>query len=285
MGIRILIDSASDISKETADKLGLDLLPLKVIFGKEEFLDSITLSGKAFYEKLIETEDIPTTSQITPYDYKTKFEEIKKSGDIGICITLSSKLSGTYQSANIALDGYEDCIFLVDSENVSIGEQALINLAVTLRDQGKSAKEIVDLLNKYKKQIRVIALLDTLEYLKKGGRISPAAAMVGAMLSIKPVITVKDGEISVLGKARGSKSGNNLLMRFVKDNGGINFSLPFCLGYTGLSDALLQKYIKDSSCLYEDITYELPISIIGCAIGTHLGPNAIGIAFFAGNIN
>ena len=280
MSVRIMVDSACDLTKMQAEELGLDYISLKTIFGEEEYLDGTTLSHEEFYEKLIECGTIPTTSQIPPYEFERKFREIKEAGDVAVVITLSSLLSGTYQSAVIALEGYEDCIYLVDSLNVSIGEQNLVKYAVRLRDQGMNAPEIAEELNKVKHNICVLAVFDTLEYLKQGGRISKSAAWAGTMLSIKPVISVVKGEVIVLGKARGSKNGNNLLMENVRVSGGIDFSMPYCLGYSGLDDSLLQKYIKDSAALWEGKTDKLPISTIGSTIGTHAGPGAIAVSFF-----
>ena len=281
MSIRIIIDSASDITREQAKELGLDILSLKTRFGDEEFLDGVDMSHREFFEKLIETEELPKTSQISPYEYEQVYQSVKEAGDVAICITISSKLSGCYQSANIALDGYEDCITVIDSENACIGERILIEYAVKLREEGKTVSEIADILNEEKKKIRVIALLDTLEYLKKGGRISSAAAFAGTLLSIKPVIAIENGEVIALGKARGSKNGNNMLMELINKKGGIDFDRPFCLAYAGLSDSLLQKYIKDSEFLYKDKATDLPVSTIGSTIGTYVGPGAIGAAFFA----
>ena len=281
MAVRIIVDSACDLIPEQIKKYQLDVLPIKTIFGEEEFLDGVTMSHEEFFEKLVESEELPTTSQVTPIVYEEKYEEVKQAGDTAVVITLSSKLSGCYQSANIALDGYEDIITVVDSNNVCIGQQILTMLAVQLRDAGKSAKEIAEELEQQKGRIRLIALLDTLEYLKKGGRISGAAAAVGAVLSIKPVIAIEDGEVVVLGKARGSKNGNNMIKQLIQKEGGINFDMPYTLAYSGLSDDLLKKYIKDSAELYDGHGDELPISTIGCAIGTHVGPGAIAAAFFA----
>lgn len=281
MAVRIISDSGCDIIPELAQKWNVEILPIKTMFGDEEFLDGVTMSHDQFFEKLIESEKMPTTSQVPPFEYEAKYEEIKEAGDTAVCITLSSKLSGCYQSANIALEDYEDCITVVDSNNVCIGQRILVEMAVRLRDEGKSAPEIAEILNREKNNIKLIALLDMLEYLKKGGRISAAVAMAGSLLSIKPVIAIEDGEVVVLGKARGSKNGNNMLKEMVKNAGGIRFSDPICLGYSGLSDALLQKYIEDSKELYDMPKEELPISSIGCAIGTHVGPGAIAVAFFA----
>ncbi|MCI5872048.1 MAG: DegV family protein [Clostridiales bacterium] len=281
MSVRIIIDSACDLTKEQADELQTTFLPLKTIFGEEEFLDGITLSHRQFFEKLIESDCMPTTSQIPPHEYETVFQEVKEAGDTAVVITISSKLSGTYQSANIARDGYEDCIWLVDSENVCIGEQILVRYACRLRDTGASAAEIAAILDQRKKDVRVIALLDTLEYLKRGGRISGAAAFAGGLLSIKPVIAIADGEVAILGKARGSKNGNNMLREETAKCGGIDFTMPFSLAYSGLDDSLLQKYIADNAAMWQEQVSELPISTIGSTIGTHAGPGAIAVAFFA----
>lgn len=281
MSVRIIIDSACDLTKEQADELQTTFLPLKTIFGEEEFLDGITLSHRQFFEKLIESDCMPTTSQIPPHEYETVFQEVKEAGDTAVVITISSKLSGTYQSANIARDGYEDCIWLVDSENVCIGDQILVRYACRLRDTGASAAEIAAILDQRKKDVRVIALLDTLEYLKRGGRISGAAAFAGGLLSIKPVIAIADGEVAILGKARGSKNGNNMLREETAKCGGIDFTMPFSLAYSGLDDSLLQKYIADNAAMWQEQVSELPISTIGSTIGTHAGPGAIAVAFFA----
>ena len=281
MSVRIIIDSASDLTKEQADALGLDFLPLKTIFGEEEYLDGINLSHRQFYEKLIEGDCLPTTSQISPHDFEQIYEDVKKKGDSAVVITLSSKLSGTFQSANIALDDYEDCITIVDSENVCLGEQILVMYACRLRYEGAAATEIANALNQRKKDVRVLALLDTLEYLKRGGRISKTAALAGNLLSIKPVIAIVDGEVAVLGKARGSKNGCNMLREEISKCNGIDFSMPLCLGFTGLDDTLLQKYIKDNADLWESHIEKLPISSIGSTIGTHTGPGGICVSFFS----
>lgn len=280
MSLRLIIDSASDMTYAEAQEKHLDFLPLKTIFGEEEYLDGITISHKQFYEKLIESSVMPTTSQISPHDFEEKFKEVKECGDEAIVICLSSLLSGTYQSANIALDGYEDCITIVDSKNVCIGEQILIRYAIRLRDEGLSRSAIVEKLEEKKSDICVLSVFDTLEYLKQGGRISKASAWAGSVLSIKPVISIKNGEVVILGKARGSKNGNNILIQETKQCGGIDFDYPVQLGYSGLDDTLLRKYIEDSKALWEGQIDNLPISTIGSTIGTHAGPGAIAVSFF-----
>lgn len=280
MSVRIICDSASDITQEQAKEWGITVLPLKILWDGEEYLDGVSMKTREFFEKLIETDELPTTSQLSPYDYDKAFQEVVDAGDTAVCFTLSSKLSGTYQSANIAKEDFGDNIIVVDTLNAAVGEQIIVKRAIELRDSGKTAREIADIINEEKKDVKVIALIDTLEYLKKGGRISAASAMAGTVLNIKPVVAIADGEISVLGKARGSKNGNNKLMELVQQDG-IDFNRPFLLTYAGLNDDLLQKYIKDSNSLYEGKTEELGIVPLGSAIGTHVGPGAIAIACFA----
>ena len=151
---------------------------------------------------------------------------------------------------------------------------------MNLVECGMDAKSIAEKLEEEKEKVCLVAMVDTLEYLYKGGRLSKTSAIVGGMLSIKPVLTVKDGEIVVLGKARGSKQGNNLLVTEIKKAGGVDFDKPLLLGYTGLTDVLLQKYITDSERLWKDGTEELRYTPIGSAIGTHAGPGAVAVAFF-----
>lgn len=194
-------------------------------------------------------------------------------------ITISSKLSGTYQSAMIAAVGCSS-VYVVDSENASVGCGILVGLALRYLRDGMTASAIAEKLQEDKKKIVVIALLDTLEYLKRGGRISKAAAFAGGLLNIKPVISIADGEIQLLGKARGSKMGNNLLAQQIQKVGGIDFTKPVLLGYTGLSDVLLQKYIEDSSYLWSASLDAVRYVSIGSVIGAHAGPGAIAVAFF-----
>ena len=283
MSVRIITDSASDISQAEAKVLGIDVLPLKTIFGEEEFLDGVTIDHVTFYNKLIESDVLPTTSQLSPFDYEQAFRAAVERGEEVVCIVVSSKLSGCFQSANIAAEEFEGRVTVVDSRSVAIGERIMVQIALQARDEGKSASEIADILNTQAEKLRLIALVDTLEYLKKGGRVSSAAAFAGGLLGIKPVIAIEDGTIAILGKARGSKNGNNMLMQLVEQNGGIDFSRPFALAYSGLDDSMLQKYIADSAALYEGKADTLPVHTIGSTIGTHAGPGAIAVAFFSNN--
>ena len=277
MKTRIIIDSTMDLSPELKSKVSI--VPLTVHFGNEEYIDGVTIDHKAFYEKLVETDVHPSTSQATPDTFIKEFEKAKAAGEGAVVITLSSKLSGTYQSAQIAAEDYEN-VFLVDSGSVTIGGGILVEYALRLLNEGLEAKEIAEKLEEAKERIIIIALVDTLEYLKKGGRISKSVAFAGAVLNIKPVLAVEDGEINILGKARGSKMGNNLLVQEIEKSGGVNFGMPVLVGYSGLSDALLLKYIEDSKRLWEGGLDEIHYTSIGSVIGTHAGPGAIAAAFF-----
>lgn len=277
MKTRIIIDSTADLSAELKSKLSI--VPLTVHFGDEEYLDGVTIDHKTFYEKLIESDQLPTTSQATPDSFIKEFEKVKEAGDSAVVITISSKLSGTYQSAAIAAEDFDN-IYIVDSGSAAIGSGILAERALQLADSGMEASEIAKTLNKEKGKIVIIALLDTLEYLKKGGRISKTVAFAGAVLNIKPVISVENGEIAILGKARGSKMGNNLLVEEIEKSGGVDFEKPVMLGFSGLSDALLLKYIEDSKYLWEKGLKDIRYTAIGSVIGTHAGPGAIAAAFF-----
>ena len=277
MNVRIIIDSTTDLAPELRGQV--EIVPLTVSFGTEEYIDGVTITHEEFYSKLIESDVLPTTSQATPAAFAEVFEEVAAAGDSAVVITVASQLSGTCQSARIAAEDYDN-IYVVDSGSVTLGAGILAEYALRCARSGMTAAEIAGLLEKKKEDICLIAMLDTLEYLKKGGRISAAVAFAGGLLNIKPVVNVKDGVINMLGKARGSKQGNNLLVQEIEKTGGIDFDMPILLGYSGLSDALLKKYITDSAPLWENGIDTLRYTSIGSVVGTHAGPGAIAAAFF-----
>lgn len=277
MNIRLITDSASDLLAPHRPEI--TVLPMTITFGEEQFRDGVDLTHRQFYEKLIEGEDLPTTSQIAPAQFEEAFRAAVEAGESVVAVVLSSKLSGTYQSACIAAEEFPGKVFVVDSANATIGERILVERGLELMDQGLDAAAIAARLDEEKTDIRLVALLDTLEYLKRGGRVSASVALVGGLLAIKPVVAVQDGEVVVLGKARGSKNGNNLLAQEIQKTG-VDFSRPYKLGYAGLNDSLLQKYIADSAALWEGHTDALPTGTVGGTIGTHVGPGAIAVAFF-----
>ena len=277
MNVRIIIDSTTDLAPELRRQV--EIVPLTVSFGTEEYIDGVTITHEEFYSKLIESDVLPTTSQATPAAFAEVFEEVAAAGDSAVVITVASQLSGTCQSARIAAEDYDN-IYVVDSGSVTLGAGILAEYALRCARSGMTAAEIAGLLEKKKEDICLIAMLDTLEYLKKGGRISAAVACAGGLLNIKPVVNVKDGVINMLGKARGSKQGNNLLVQEIEKTGGIDFDMPILLGYSGLSDALLKKYITDSALLWKNGIDTLRYTSIGSVVGTHAGPGAIAAAFF-----
>lgn len=280
MAIRFLTDSASDILPDEAHELGISLIPLTVTIDGTEYKDAVDMTHREFYEMLPSCGSLPTTSQVTPGEYTEKLEQLTANGDTVIIITLSSQLSGTYQSACIAAEDYPGKVIVIDSENACIGQRLLVLRGLELLAQGLDAQTIAHRLNAEKKSIRVLAVLDTLEYLKKGGRISAATAFAGELLSIKPVIAIEGGAVALRGKARGSKNSGNLLRKMIGEGGGVDFDRPFCLAYSGTSDEGLQRYIADHTDLWQTGTRQLPIVSVGSVIGTHVGPGAIAVAFF-----
>ncbi len=276
--IRIITDSASDIPQN--NDYGITVLPMSIRFGHTEYKDGIDITTTEFYEKLIESDELPATSLVSPGTFYEAYKTAVDNGEKVVVVTISSKLSGTYQSATLAALEYPDAVFVVDSLNVACAEQILAIRGADLIKQGLTAKEIAKQLESEREKIHILAVLDTLEYLKKGGRISSAVAFVGGALNLKPVVTIKDGAVSMIGKARDSKNGNNFLVKEIENTSGVDFTKPLCLGYAGLDDTLLQKYIEDSSALWEGHKESLKISPIGATIGTHCGPGTIAVAFF-----
>lgn len=278
MSLKIVLDSTSDLVPELLGKF--EIVPLTVNFGEEEFIDGVTITREEFYAKLIESDVIPTTSQASPEAFEKVFKKVVENGDEVLCITVASKLSGTYQSACIAAEEFPGKVRVIDSRSVAIGSAILAEFALSLLEKGLSAEEIEKELIKKREDIIIVALIDTLEYLKKGGRLSKTAAFAGSLLNIKPVVSVEDGEINVLGKARGSKQGNNFLIKEIEKAGGVDFSMPLLLGYTGHDPYMLEKYKEDSRFIWEGKVENLRETCIGSVIGTHVGPGAIAVAFF-----
>lgn len=281
MAVRFIVDSASDILPEEAKALGIIHLPIRVMFGETEYADAVNLTHAEFYEKLAQSDTVPSTSQVTPADYMDVYEQVVEAGDTAVVITLSSGLSGTYQNAVMAAAEYEDKIFVVDSLNATIGQRLVVMKGLEYAKAGLSAAEIKERLDEDKLRIRLIAVIDTLDYLKKGGRISNTVAFVGGLLSIKPLISVVDGKIEVVGKARGTKQAYHQLNDFVEKHGGVNIKEPFAFVYSGDTYENVKKYLADNPQILEGWDgEEYPIYSLGCTIGTHIGPGALGITFF-----
>ena len=276
MAVKIITDSTVDIASQYKNKF--TVVPLTVSFGDTDYIDGVTLSKQEFYQKLISTKEFPKTSQATPDAFAKVFRALREKGEEGVVITVSSRLSGTYQSACIAAEDFPN-IRVVDSLNVSIASGILAEYALRCASDGMPLDELARHLTQKRDEIGLVAMVDTLEYLKRGGRISAAAALAGGVLNIKPVVTAREGELAILGKARGSKKANNFLIEQIRRDG-VDFSMPLLLGYTGLSDEMLRQYIEDSRCLWKGHVESLDCVQLSSVIGTHAGPGAVAVAYF-----
>ena len=277
--IRILTDSASDILPAEAEQLGLTVIPLNVTLEDGTVLrDGVDMTPSAYYEILAGCRKLPTTSQPSPELFENFFLEAAAAGDEVIGIFLSHALSGTYQCAKLAADmANVDNVLFVDSGHVCLSEALLVRLAVQLRDSGKTAGQIAAILEHAKEHLHLVAAIDDLKYLRKGGRLPAAVAVAGGMLGIKPLITIQDGKVAMAGKARGLPGAYVALFKKVEEMGGINPAFPALAGYTVSSREVtpIQTYLRDN--LQQE---DLLVRQIGCVIGTHAGPGAFGIAFF-----
>lgn len=274
--VRIVVDSTADLLPELRRQV--DVVPLTVHFGQQEYVDGVTIQAEEFYRKLADCKELPTTSQATPFDFDKVFEPIIAEGDTVVAIVVSSRLSGTYQSARIAAEDYPGKVFVVDTLQVAISSSVLVAYALDLVQKGMGAAEIAEELTAVREKVHLMAVVDTLEYLQKGGRVSKTVAIAGGLLNVKPIIGLTEGEIKMLGKARGNKQANALMNKEISRLG-IDFSKPILLGYTGTDDALLRKYTEESSDLWEGRV--LPATIVSAVIGTHAGPGVVAVAFFS----
>lgn len=276
MSVKIVVDSTVDLPP--AAKEQVRVVPLSVLFGEAEYKDGVTITAEKFYEMLETCEQLPTTSQPTPASFEETYRELVEAGHEVVVITISSKLSGTYQSATIAADEFPGKVFVVDSRSATIAAGVLAEYALQLADAGMSGEQILNELMEVRKHVHLCAIVDTLEYLKKGGRLSPTVAFVGGVLNLKPLISVEEGVINTLGKARGSKAAYTMLTKECANYGGIDHSRPVMLGYTGNCDEQLVKYIQTNE---EVQPYADRAAVIGATIGVHAGPGAVAVAFFS----
>lgn len=274
--IRILTDSTADIPRGEAAAIGVDVVPLRVSFGTSTYRDGIDLTSEEFYQKLAVSKNLPTTSQPSPEDFLPYFEHVKEQRDELIALLISSKLSGTVQSAEIAkrMIGY-DAITIIDSANTIAGLRLLVEQAVALRDEGKSSDEIVDFIESIKHKVKIFAVADTLEYFYKGGRLSKTSAIAGSILNFKPQISLSGGEVAVLGKSRGTKKAINDILDCV-DPASIDKRAPVYFGYSSVSD-LCDELVAEAQKRFS--LPDIRLSPVGGVIGTHAGPNACVIVY------
>lgn len=272
----IITDSASDITEKEAEEMDIRLVWLKTKFSDGDFPMKTEEDFCRFFDKLAEEKDLPMTSQPSPEEYLKFFEEAKSKDEEVLVLTLSSGLSGTVNAANLAKQMSEyDKIWIIDSEQAIITQRFLVQKAVELRKEGKTTEDIVEILEKLKKRVTVCGMLDTLTYLRKGGRIPAALAVVGNMLHIKPVIELKDKTLTMLGKARGRSGGMKYLWKEFESYD-IDREEPVYFGYT--SDREIgEKFMMDTVEKYGLKNYKL--YPVGGIIGTHVGPACVAISF------
>lgn len=277
MAVKLITDSGCDLSVTEAAELDVLLVPMTVRFGQEEFRSGLDITNEEFYDKLTGSSELPTTSQPTPYDFESVYQKVIAAGDEAVVLCVSSDLSGTYQSASIAADGLEDRIHVVDTRVVTVVQRLLLEYAIYLRSQNATAAQIAEKLNKKKEYARAFAVVDTLEYLIKGGRLSKTAGAIGSMLGIRPVLTLADGALEVAGKARGSKGAITMTNKLIGAMA-IDFSMPVALGYTGSDPAVIDPYLNADDSPWAG--REIPVYQVGSTVGTHTGPGLFLVAFF-----
>ena len=281
MSIKIITDSPSDLLLSEGEKLQVNIVPLNIHIGEESYKEGIDITTNIFYDKLKKSDKLPTTSAPSPDDYLAYYQEAKEAGDDVIVITLASALSATYQSANIAKDMLDyPKIHVVDSTQATIGQLLIVKYAISLRDEGKSAEEIVNIIENAKTRVKLLAVFDTLDYLHKGGRLPKTVAIASGLLNIKPIIKLENGSLNLIASARGYKSSLKRLLKLIDSYGNINPKVSAIFGYTGNTEEAINQAVGFKEQV--DAKYNLDkteLCQIGSVIGTHAGPKAFGIAF------
>lgn len=278
--IRIITDSAADFEPRELEELNITCIPLSVRFGEADYQENVNLTKDQFYDLLLSSGELPKTSQAAPQILLDLFEDAAKAGDEAIYFTLSSALSGTYQSALVAKNIVDsDLCHVVDSRNATGGQRMILEHAVKLRDEGKSAAEIIAAVEDIRSRIVLYACIDTLEYLYKGGRISQTAYKLGTLANIKPIITVEpDGSIGVPAKAMGMRKGMDYLCKQTEQHP-MDPAFPFYAMYTNVPDvaySLVEKLEASGIHVPQDRIIQ-----VGAAIGSHVGPDACGFVYVA----
>ena len=277
MSVKIIVDSTADLAPQVKAQMHA-VVPLSVFFGEEEYKDGVTITPEMFYEMLASNKNLPTSSQPTPAAFEEAYEEATADGSEVVVITISSRLSGTYQSATIAAEDFSG-VYVVDSRTAALGTGVLAEYALSLAKEGMTGEQILNTLMEKRKQVHLYAIVDTLEYLKKGGRVSAATAVVGGMLNVKPLIGAdEDGKIATVGSARGMKKAFATLNENCAKNGGIDHTMPTLVAYTGLSDENMRKYLEENADLWPQDTNT---TIVGATVGVHAGPGAVAVGFFS----
>ena len=272
--LKIAADSCSNITIAEAKELGIELIPLTINFDDESYLDEVEMSKKEFYERLVASRTMPKTSQPCPSFFEDLFTRAKESGDEVLFISLSSKLSGTYQTAVQAKErvGYGG-VYVYDSEQV--GECVAFLVLEALKYKDLPAKEVIAKLDELKKRVRVYAVIDTLEYLHRGGRLSRSVAIIGSLLNIKPVGTMKDGMVNIVSRQRGVLKACNFIRDLVEEDG-FDPAYPVYYGYSLDNANCCTLVSKISKTPEDDLARAKNLSPV---IGAHIGPNCAYIMY------
>lgn len=277
MAVRIITDSTSDLTVQEAEALNVHLIHMRVIFEDGVYTDGVDITKEEFYAKQAEAKALPKTTQLNPQEYCDAFQPLLDSGDEVVAILVSSKLSGSFQSACIAKEMVEggERLHLVDSLNATIGEGLLVREAARMRDAGKSAAEIVSALEELRGRVRFIAFVGTLKYLKMGGRISASTAALGTMLHISPVVAVVDGEVKAVGKLRGSQKILAYTLDFAKEYP-VDTRHCVVFGHSRCQETMevYRDKVTEALGIRDHVWDEL-----GAVIGTHAGPGCYGLAY------
>lgn len=278
MAIRIITDSAADYSAQEIERRGITCIPMTISFGEEEYLDGVNLTKEEFFEKIAAGGTFPKTSQPAPTTFINCFEEAKNAGDTVIIILIAGVLSGTIQSARLAKEMVEyDPIYIIDSQNATLGMRILVDRAVVLREQGCAAEKIVEELEALIPRIRLYAGLDTLEYLYKGGRLSKGQATLGNLVNLKPVITVtEEGTVELCGKQIGMRQAYKYIAKILEEDApDVDYPIYFLYSYDKRNCVNFIQYLKKKG-----IDFGTPkLRGIGATIGSHIGIGAFGIVY------
>lgn len=274
--IRIITDSLCDLTMEHAEKLNIDILPLTVRFGDKDYKCGIELSNEEFYEKLETSSDNPSTAAVNPYDFEELFQRYIDDGDDVVAILFSKHMSATYQSASIAAGNVNsDRLHLIDCENGAMGQALLIETAVAMRDKGLSADEITEKITELLPKTKTYIVIDTMEYLKRGGRISKSAALIGGLMKLHPVLQIIADGAKPIDKVKGKKSCNAWLINKLLETPA-DTAYQLVIGHSNAPERAeaFKEQLREAG-----IKNDIFVTCIGPIVGTHIGPNCLGIGY------
>jgi len=278
MAVKIITDSVSDLPGDLKSAYGIEVLPLMVNFGEVSYRDGIDLTPEAFFEKLKTAQTLPTTSQVNVGQFVECFERIAEAGDEAVVITLSSKLSGTYSAAvTAAEEAGAGHVTVLDSKFVSFGQGLIVLKAAEMAREGMSREDIVKACENLMGRLEMLIFVDTLTYLHKGGRLSAGQAVIGGLLSVKPILCVKDGALAPLDKVRGRKKTLKWFEQYLQDH--LAEMSEESVGFFHAADPIFMEEMIDvaSSVIRPSGIHR---STVGAVVGTHSGPGCVAFAYF-----